>query len=270
MLTSTFVFLQGVGPATERRFWRQGLLDWQSFIRRPRIDGLSSDRKSLYDHELALAQSEFDSGNLTALASRLQRREHWRFYDSCQSDILYLDIETTGLPCHEPTGIVTVVGLHRNRRTITLVQGENLTADRLQAELDQCRLLVTFFGAGFDVPYLRSKFPQLRFDMPHFDLCLAARRLGLHGGLKHLEQEFGIERGATIHGLNGMDAVRLWSQWQRGDRTALDTLLAYNAADTESLVPLSTFVYKEMMSRYGPLSVGAFPIPYSLRALSLT
>ena len=260
MLTSTFVFLQGVGPATERRLWKQGLLDWGSFVKQPSIDGLSSERKSLYDRELTLAQSEFDTGDLHALATRLQQREHWRFYDSCRSDILYLDIETTGLSCHDPAGTVTVVGLHRNGHTIHLVQGEPLIANRLQAELNQSRLLVTFFGSCFDVPYLRAKFPDLRFRIPHFDLCLAARRLGLRGGLKHLEQEFGIERKAGIHGLNGLDAVQLWFEWQQGDSTARDTLLAYNAADTESLVPLAALVYKEMMLRFGPMSVGAHPI----------
>jgi len=241
---------------TERRLWTQGLLNWRSFLERPHIDGLSADRKSLYDRELTLAQSEFDAGDVRALASRLRQREHWRFYgSSCPSDILYLDIETTGLSCHDPSGLVTVVGLHRNGKTLNLIYGETLTADRLQAELDQARLLVTFFGASFDVPYLRAKFPQLRFEMPHFDLCLASRRLGFHGGLKRLEHEFGIEREVAIHGLNGLDAVRLWRQWQQGDPGAREALLTYNAADTESLVPLSALVYKDMMKRFGPISV---------------
>ncbi len=266
MLTSTFVFLQGIGPATERRWWKQGLLNWQGFIKQPTIGGLSSYRKSLYDRELALVQSEFDADDLRALASRLPKREHWRFYDSCRSDILYLDIETTGLSYHDPAGAVTVVGLHRNGHTISLVHGETLTTDRLQAELDHCRLLVTYFGTGFDVPYLRAKFPLLRFVVPHFDLCLAARRLGMHGGLKQLEQKFGIDREPALHGLNGMDAVRLWSEWQRGSHNALDILLAYNAADTESLVPIAALVYKEMMLRFGPASVGAPSVPTSLQA----
>lgn len=260
MLTSTFAFLQGIGPATERRLWQEGLRDWQSFLKQARVAGLSPARKSLYDRELALAQSEFDAGDLRALASRLHRREHWRFYDTCRSGMLCLDIETTGLTFHDRAGAVTVVGLHRNGRTISLVRGETLTADRLQAELDDCQLLVTFFGTGFDVPYLRAKFPRLRFAMPHFDLCLAARRLGYRGGLKRLEQEFGIEREPALRGLDGMDAVRLWSQWRRGDRAALDLLLAYNAADTESLVPIAALVYKEMMSCFGPAPVGS-PLP---------
>ncbi|MCP9475856.1 MAG: ribonuclease H-like domain-containing protein, partial [Nitrospira sp.] len=132
---------------------------------------------------------------------------------------------------------------------------ETLTMDRLQTELNQCALLVTFFGTGFDVPYLQAKFPRLRFPMPHFDLCLAARRLGLHGGLKRLERAMGIEREPALDGLDGGDAVRLWSQWRRGNRDALDILLAYNTADTENLVPLADLVYKEMRARFGPESV---------------
>lgn len=262
MLTSTFVLLQGIGPATERRLWQEGLLDWQSFLKQPRVAGFSPDRKSWYDRELTLAQSQFDAGQLNFFASRLESRDHWRFYEPCRSRTVYLDIETTGASPHN--GDVTVVGLHRNGRTISLVRGETLTSDRLQAELDQCELLVTFFGSGFDVPYLRAKFPRLQLPMPHFDLCFAARRLGLRGGLKHIEQEVGIERESALRGLDGWDAVRLWSRWRRGDCTALGLLLAYNAADTENLVPLTAFVYKEMLSRFGPPSVGPSPIPMSL------
>jgi uncharacterized protein YprB with RNaseH-like and TPR domain len=254
MLTSTFVLLQGVGPVTERRWWHDGVLDWNTFVNRPRIAGLSPDRKALYNEDLFLALAAFEAGDFSSLAARLPSREHWRFYDDCRSTALYLDIETTGLSPHDPAGSVTVVGLHQNGCTTTLVQDDTLTTDRLQAELDRCTVLVTFFGSVFDVPYLRAKFPRLRFPMPHFDLCLAARRLGMRGGLKHLEQELGLERAPDLCGLDGLDAVRLWSQWCFGDQMALDTLLAYNRADTETLVPLATLVYKEMMVRFGPSS----------------
>jgi len=258
MLTSTFVLLQGIGAVTERRLWQEGLLDWQSFLEQPRVAGLSPDRKSWYDRELTLAQSQFDAGHLHYFALRLQSREHWRFYETCRSRIIYLDIETTGASPQD--GDVTVVGLHRNGHTTSLVRGENLTVDRLQAELDHGTLLVTFFGTGFDVPYLRAKFPTLQLSMPHFDLCFAARRLGLRGGLKQIEREVGIERTPAVRGLDGWDAVELWSRWLRGDRDALDLLLAYNAADIENLVPLTELVYKDMMSRFGPPSVGSSPL----------
>ena len=104
-------------------------------------------------------------------------------------------------------------------------------------------------------PNLRAKFPDLRFPILHFDLCFAARRLALRGGLKHIEQELGIARNMTISGLDGLDAVRLWFLWRGGDMIARDTLLTYNRADTENLVLLADRFYEDMMSRFGPSSL---------------
>ena len=253
MLTSSFIFLPGIGPVTERRWWQEGLLDWQRFLDRPSVAGLSQHRKNWYDEELREAQSLVAKEQLHMFGSRLPRREHWRLYKTYRSRTGYLDIETTG--ASPESGEVTVVGLHHGGNTTSLVRGENLTTDRLQAELDQCDLLVTFFGSVFDVPYLCAKFPNLRFPIFHVDLCFAARRLSLRGGLKHIEQEMGIDRNATISGLDGLDAVRLWFQWRRGDTIARETLLSYNRADTDNLVLLADRFYEDMMSRFGPSSL---------------
>jgi uncharacterized protein len=255
MLPSTFVILPGIGPATERRLWQEGLLTWNHFLSQPRIPGISAHRKQWYDQELLQAQSAFDSGLLDYFTTRLPSRDHWRFFELCEPRTLYLDIETTGTSPHD--GEVTVVGLHRRGETVCLVRGETLTTERLQAELDACTLLVTFFGTSFDVPYLRAKFPRLTFPMPHFDLCFAARRLGLRGGLKQIERELGIERDSTLQGLDGWDAVRLWMQWRAGDAAARNLLLAYNTADTANLALLAKHVFQDLLLRIGPASVGA-------------
>lgn len=257
MLTSSFIVLPGVGPVTERRWWQEGVFDWRSFLDRPSIAGLSEHRKIWYDEELRDVQSLMEKRYFHVFGSRLPRREHWRLYETCRSRIGYLDIETTGTS--PESGEVTVVGLHRAGKTASLVHGENLTPDRLQDELDHCDLLVTFFGSVFDVPYLSTKFPTLRFPTLHFDLCFAARRLALRGGLKHIEQEMGIDRDTTVRGLDGLDAVRLWFQWRSGDVIARETLLSYNRADTENLVPLADRVYEDMVSRFGPSSITLHP-----------
>ena len=264
MLTSSFIFLQGVGPTTERRWWQQGVVEWHHFLNHPSISGLSTTRKSWYDDELRRAQSEVARGDFLSCAQRLPRREQWRLYDLCRPRICYLDIETTGLPPGQ--GGVTVVGLHRNGRTTCLVHGENLTVDRLQEELDHCDLLVTFFGSVFDVPYLSATFPGLRFPSLHFDLCFAARRLGLHGGLKSIEATLGIERAPEIRGLDGWDAVQLWAEWRRGQTAARERLLAYNRADTEHLIPVADHLYEQLVRRCGPTSV--LPPFHHLRQVS--
>ncbi len=253
MLTSSFILLPGVGPVTERRWWEEGVFNWQSFLDRPSIAGLSEHRKIWYDTELRDALSLVEQGLLHTVGARLPRREHWRLYETCRSRVGYLDIETTG--ASPESGEVTVVGLHCEGTTTSLVRDENLTTDRLQAELDRCDLLVTFFGSVFDVPYLCAKFPNLRFPPLHFDLCFAARRLALRGGLKHIEQEMGIDRDTAISGLDGLDAVRLWFQWRRGDSSARETLLSYNRADTEHLVLLADRFYEDLLARFGPASL---------------
>jgi uncharacterized protein len=259
MLTSTFVFLKGIGPGTERRLWQDGIADWATFLKHPVVSNISSARKSWYDDVLATAQSRLAAGRADFFGTLLKNRDHWRLFDTFRHRALYLDIETTGMSARE--GQVTVVGLYRNGRMSSLVQGENLTEDRLQDEFEQADVLITFFGSGFDIPFLKTAFPRLNLTKPHFDLCFAARRLGLQGGLKVIERELAIERDPTLQGLDGWDAVNLWQQWRRGDVAARDLLLRYNAADTKNLEPLAELLYGKMVARYGPPSVGVHSQP---------
>lgn len=250
MLTSTFVLLHGIGPHSERRLWDTGVLNWATFLASRSLSGISSARKTWYDMQLARAQSHLDAGHAQYFATCLKPREHWRLFGAFRRRVLYLDIETTGMSVRD--GHVTVVGLYRNGCMTSLVRGETLTEDRLRDELDQADLLVTFFGSGFDIPYLQAKFPRLDFRKPHFDLCFAARRLGIRGGLKSIEQELRIDRDQAVAGLDGWEAVRLWHRWKGGDQAALDLLLRYNMADTRNLEPLAEHLHELLVARFGP------------------
>ncbi|HEU4684664.1 MAG TPA: ribonuclease H-like domain-containing protein [Nitrospira sp.] len=250
MLTSTFVLLKGIGPGTERRLWGEGVTDWGSFLNKPTICGISLARKAWYDRDLTAALSFLQQGRADYFGTCLRSRDHWRLFETFRHRALYLDIETTGMA--GPMSQLTVVGLYRNGRMSTLIRGDSLSEDRLQEELEQSDLLVTFFGSAFDIPYLQAAFPRLNFKKPHFDLCFAARRLGLRGGLKAIEQELQIDREADLQGLDGWDAVRLWHQWQGGDESSLDTLIRYNAADTTNLEALADHLYGRMVAQFGP------------------
>jgi uncharacterized protein len=262
MLTSSFVLLKGIGQSSERRLWQECILDWTAFLRSPALPGISSTRKEWYDRELTTAQSRLEEGDAHYFGTCLKSREHWRLFEAFRHRTLYLDIETTGMSARE--GHVTVVGLYRNGHMTSLVRGETLTEDRLHAELEQTDLFITFFGSGFDIPYLQTKFPRLNFKKPHFDLCFAARRLGMQGGLKHIEHEVQIARETDVVGLDGWEAVRLWYQWCAGDEAARDLLLRYNAADTQNLEPLAALLYDQMVARFGPSSVGFPPARYQM------
>jgi len=258
MLHSTFIFLKGIGKATEQRLWEEGICTWQTFLTRKAIPGISSARKTLYDQEIRMAIHQFDSGNSRYFAQCLQARDHWRLFSAFRSKTAYLDIETTGDP--PDCGVVTIVGIFGEGKMTTLIQGDSLTEKRLKKELGKYDLLVTFFGSGFDLPYLRLHYPSVAYDHPHFDLCFAARRLGFKGGLKHIERQLHLARSSRLDGLTGWDAVLLWRAWQSGDAEAGTLLIQYNEADTKNLEPLAEILYDGLVqhSRFLDLSRSSY------------
>lgn len=247
MIASTFLFLPGIAAVRERQLWSSGILTWQTFLETCRIPRVSGTWKTHYDELVKAAQEQYERDNPRWFAPRLKTREHWRLYEWLRPRTVFLDIETAG-----PFGDVTVVGLFGQGRMVQLVRGETLTEARLGEHLSQYDLLVTFNGAGFDLPCLRSQFPRLPLDHAHLDLRFAGRALQWRGGLKQVERQAGIERPAGIDGLDGWDAVRLWNQWRRGhDPAALERLLAYNAADCVNLEPLADLLYSGLREQCG-------------------
>ncbi len=250
MLQATFIFLKGIGENTERLLWEEGIDSWDAFLTSPTLPRIALARKEFYDQELIEAKKHYQDRNTRFFAQILKPRDHWRLYDQFRHRAAYVDIETTGEPL--PYGEITLVGIYGNGKMTTLIQGENLSATRLQEELSSFDVLVTFFGSGFDLPFLKGTYPQLVLDQPHIDLCFAARRLGFKGGLKAIEQTLGCERSTDIEGLTGWDAVRLWNEWQGGNRSSKDTLIEYNAADCQNLEPLADLLFDQLVERYGP------------------
>src|SRR5205807_7967986 len=157
----------------------------------------------------------------------------------------YLDIGAAG---GMSSGNLTVVGLYDWLRLRQFVRGDNL--DAFPDAIERASVLVTFFGSGFDLPFLRRSF-GMKFPQLHVDLCFLLKRLGYSGGLKQVEGRFGIARGPQTAGLSGLDAVDLWWKYRRGDDSALDRLLAYNADDVLNMEHLLEAAYPMMLANTG-------------------
>ncbi len=148
----------------------------------------------------------------------------------------YLDIET----CAE--GSVTILGIYREDRGFRQLVGGEITDVAVWAALEGVTTLCTFNGDRFDLPILER---QTRLDLrSHFqslDLLRECRRAGLKGGLKRMEERFGIAR--HTRGMSGWDALELWARHEAtGDQGALQLLLEYNREDVMNLVELERIV----------------------------
>ena len=236
-IENSFIPVEGVGEATERRLWERGVTTWDAFDPAVDVRGVGSTTADRIETFIADARAHLDDGDATYFDRTFPSRERWRIYEDFREETCFFDIETTGLDEHRDR--VTTVSFHRADETRTLVAGRDLTADRLHEEFANASLLATFNGARFDVPFLETSF-GLNVDTPHLDLMYPCKRLGLSGGLKPIERRLGIERDRPD--VSGRDAVRLWHEYECGDESSLETLVSYNREDAVNLRALADVV----------------------------
>lgn len=251
MLTATFIHAPGVGPATERALWTQGATSWQAFVEQTDRLQLPPRHRDVLRRTVDDSLRHLEEGRADFFARALARKEHWRAA-SHFSRLGFLDIETDG--GFAPDSI-TLIGLSDGVETRFYVKGQNLAQFAYDAQ--DFDGFVTFFGTGFDLPFLKRRFPVLEnvfADRFHMDLCPLLKRLGHRGGLKHIENELGIRRVPETEGLSGMDAVRLWRAHRRGGRGADDALrllLAYNKEDVENMKTLLDYALPRLQTASG-------------------
>lgn len=231
MLPKTFIHLPHIGERRERLLWRAGITSWYGLLERAEMLPLSQSQRAELKVSTRRSIEALELKDATYFAHSLPSCEHWRGYNQFKKDALFLDIETTGLS--PSTSTITVVGIFDGTHVYQFVHGDDL--DGLYDLLDGCKLLLTFNGRRFDVPFMLEKMPDLRVECMHADLLHLTRRLGIRGGLKSVEVQLGLARPEHVRGLTGYDAVRLWREHERGVDGALETLLEYNAQDIVNL-----------------------------------
>ena len=241
MIRRRFSVFSGVGPKTDQAIRSAGISDWQALLDARHLPGMS---QRVYDRICRQAcewAAALDRRDAAFFARNLPARLHWLLYDEFRDSACCIDIETTGLaPGFDD---VTVVGIYDGRTYRALVRGESLTRQAVEQALEGCKLLVSYYGSVFDIPFLRRAFPGFNWDLPHLDLCFAARRLGLTGGLKVVESLLGIRRPDFIRDVDGFEAVRLWYDYsRRRNASALTRLIEYNRADTTNLARLAPII----------------------------
>jgi hypothetical protein len=240
MITNSFVIFPGVRHSVEERIWEAGVTDWFS--------------APAFSLEQWIAEPDLDAGRL-ALETRDARHfndallgsDRWRLYQDFIDETAFLDIETTGLSPGE--SVVTMVGVLDRSGFTAYTRGENL--EELPEAISKHKLIVTFNGASFDLPFLRHEFQMSGRDdlfdhAAHLDLRYAMKKAGYTGGLKRIEQALGVGRESALSKLSGRDAITLWRMADEGEKGAMETLIRYNAEDVASLPDLASIAYDEL------------------------
>jgi len=155
------------------------------------------------------------------------------------------DIETTGLS--RDRNKITTIGIYDGKKSKVFIRRKNI--DEFQKEIKKYSTIITFNGRCFDIPFIRAKYPKIRFNQLHIDLRFVLAELGYKGGLKRIEKVLGVGRDDEIDGVDGYEAVKLWYRYRKGDEEALKKLVKYNIADVVNLKELMEFAYERMVGR---------------------
>ena len=156
-------------------------------------------------------------------------------------DILFLDIETTGLSHYYDE--ITVIGWSFGGHAKTIIKGQDPRL--LQEDAARAKALVTFNGIRFDTKFIAREFPEIVLPERHVDLTYLCRRVGLTGGQKSIEKALDIGFRDDSTDMDGAAAVVLWHRYIRGDQDALQHLIRYNRADIAAMGA----IFDEALSR---------------------
>lgn len=240
MLENTFLHIPGLGTTTERALWSQGCLHWRDLLDGIERYSCGQVSKTMVRYTLERSCQSLETKEHQFFRQSLGMKEAWRAFPEFRDGCVYLDIETDG---GQSGDSITTIGLYDGKEYQCLIKGQDL--GNFPDIISNYGMIVTFFGASFDLPMLQKCFRTIKFDQIHIDLCPTLRRLGYRGGLKKIEKQLGIQRGDDTEGLNGLDAVRLWRRYRAlGDEEALEKLVAYNREDVVNMERLAEIAYE--------------------------
>ncbi|MFW6449873.1 MAG: ribonuclease H-like domain-containing protein [Nanoarchaeota archaeon] len=234
MLQSTFLHIPGIGKAKELSLWHNNMRTWD--------DAINGAIESSIKKHCLISKEQYESRNHWYFSESLPLSEHWRAYPDFKDSCCFLDIETTGLD--KQNNKITTIGVYNGNHSRVFVRGQDL--EEFTDYIKNYSMIVTFNGRCFDLPFIKTVFPFLDLSQLHIDLRFCLKELGLKGGLKMIEKQLGFARDDEISEVDGLEAVRLWKRYRKGEKAALQKLVAYNKADVENLMPLMEIAYARL------------------------
>lgn len=232
MIQNTFLHFKSISQRKEETLWDKGILAWQDYAAQKQPpQQLSLFGSTNAPSEVQASFAAYNREDLEYFANLLHKHEHYRLALSFPEKVLFLDIETTGLSVYYD--IITLVGWSLGNEYGVHINGDD--ESKLIEKLKEAKMIVTFNGTLFDLKFLRKNIEYIQIPPLHIDLRFFAKRVGLTGGQKSIEEQIGFTRNKELKGMQGEAAPILWHAYRRGDNAALKRLIEYNHADIEGM-----------------------------------
>lgn len=236
LLFYSFMQLPKISEKKEQAYWASGIRSLADFGRH------SYEQQSLFEDSTAEVASvrALEKHDVDFFSCRLPDKYSYRIAYSFPEDVMFLDIETTGLST--TYHYVTMVGWIMNGKYNCWIQG--MDPSFFLTAFQRAKMIVTFNGIRFDCKFLNYAFQTESFSKkPNLDLMYLCRRFDLTGGQKEIETCVGFTRPESVGETNGKEAIALWYAFLFGDQTALDRLVTYNFYDVCGMMYILDYVF---------------------------
>ncbi len=236
MLVNTFIHIPGIGNISEKKIWESNVYSWEDNKNYSSLNFSNTKITDILTHTEE-SNTQLKNSNPNFFEKRLPSHQHYRLFPEFRNSCAYIDIETTGL---SSSSQITTIALYDGKEIKVYVQGKNLAS--FVDDIQNYNLLITYNGRTFDIPFIENYF-NIKLSHSQIDLRYILAHLGFKGGLKKCEKKLGIHRH-ELDGVDGYFAVLLWYEYKhRGNKKALETLLAYNIEDVINLETLMIKAY---------------------------
>ncbi len=243
-LFNSFTFAKGIGLKTETTLRELGISCWSDIIKNQCPELFPKRKWQTLWKSVNSAIGALKILDVSQLASIIPKVHHWKMIPNFIDQIVYLDIETTGLS--PQYSHITTIAVYDGTRIHDFIRGENL--DEFPQFISRFPAITTFYGKSFDIPFIKKEM-GIEFNQIHFDVCFLLRKLKIKGGLKKIEKKFKIARG-ELEDLDGYTAVLLWNKFMKTKKKEyLETLLAYNNEDVINLEYLLYQAYNLLIEK---------------------
>lgn len=239
MLFNTFSHIPNIKKMKEKYYWDNGITSW-NIVRDNRFNNISEREKIYLLKNIKISFMKYEENDIDFFFENIDRKDYWRLFKEFEHEIAYLDIETTGLSGKFDS--ITTISIFYKDKIEVFVKNKNLY-DFLSF-IKKPKILVTFNGNRFDIPFIEQYFDIKLFNKK-IDLRYTLKDIGYTGGLKRCEKKFGINRG-DLEGIDGKFAIYLWREYKENNNIkALNTLISYNISDTINLKKLAILSYNK-------------------------
>lgn len=230
MIERTFAKIDEIDDQLHEKLYSSGISTWNELLKAVEIKGITQEEKAALDVKIKENISALEKKNFRYF-TQMPPGEHWRIYDRARKlgKVLYMDIESTGRQIFRDE--ITVAGFYDGKEYRALVSGKDLTCENLASEFAGYDMIVTHRGMVFDIPFLEYKFPDVDYQLLHFDLSFAGRKLDLPESFSELMTSLEIDQDSRNKKFESVTAVKLWEEYKKGGVAALDLILEKNKSE---------------------------------------